>query len=128
MRLFQWKAERTGKEVVFLAGAGLAEGCTAAETRLEYKILPTQLQSAGPEEEDGKQKEQGQGKGRGRDEGEEKDAGEERKPKKAKRRLIGIQQVCCVQWVKGGVGRGGGVAMNEMFQTILRRHVMSSFA
>ncbi|CAM9540792.1 unnamed protein product [Scytosiphon promiscuus] len=51
MHLFQWKAEGLGREVILLAGAGLAEGCTAAETRLEYKMLPqspSHRNSAGP--------------------------------------------------------------------------------
>lgn len=102
MRLFQWKAEGAGKEVILLAGAGLAEGCTAAETRLQYKMLPLQVPSAEPEQE-GKQKEQGKGKERGRDEGEEKDGGEGKKPKKPKRRLIGIEQVRYEHF--GGWGR-----------------------
>lgn len=41
-RLFQWKADGGGKEVVLLAGAGRAEGCAAAESRLELKVPPPQ--------------------------------------------------------------------------------------
>ena len=39
-RLFQWKAESGGREIVLLAGAGKAEGCSAAETTLELKLPP----------------------------------------------------------------------------------------
>lgn len=37
-RLFGWKADGGGREVILLAGAGRAEGCAAAETNLEFRI------------------------------------------------------------------------------------------
>lgn len=92
-RLFQWKADSGGKEVMLLAGAGLAEGCVAAETRLDYSLPPPPPPPPGSkEEEEGAQVKAGSsgGKGNGQDGQEE----EEQKPKKAKRLRIGIEQVC----------------------------------
>lgn len=102
-RLFQWKADGVGKEVVLLAGAGLAQGCVAAETRLEYSLPAPRSTSPGSEEEEQKQKgglkttRDGAGKGNGppAEEGEE-----EEKRKKAKRRRIGIEQVRSF-WARG---------------------------
>ncbi|CAM9252372.1 unnamed protein product [Ectocarpus sp. 12 AP-2014] len=87
LRLLRWKADNEGKEVVLLAGAGLAEGCTAAETRLEYKLpaLPQPLSERKGQE--GGKKVDGGGQV---DEEDQKQA-----QKSAKRRLIGIEQVTC---------------------------------
>jgi len=95
LRLFRWKAESGGKEVVLLAGAGRAEGCVAAETRLEYK-QPLPPSPSGSAEESraagagGASRAAGKGKEGGEEEGDE----ETKKPKKAERRLVGIEQVC----------------------------------
>ena len=98
LRLFQWKAESGGREIVLLAGAGLAEGCVAAETRLEYK-LPL-LHPPPPSESEEKREhgargasKTGKGKGAGGEKGEENQEEDEKKPKKTERRLIGIEQV-----------------------------------
>lgn len=97
MRLFQWKAESVGKEVVLLAGAGLSEGCVAAETRLEYKLLVPLPEEEQKDKERGKKVGGGGEKGRGkkseREEEEEQEEQGEKKPKKPKRSLIGIEQV-----------------------------------
>lgn len=92
MRLFQWKVENVGKEVVLLAGAGLSEGCGAAETRLEYKFLVPPSRER--EEKQGGRLEKGRKTKGARDEKEEEE--EERKKKeskKATRMLIGLEQV-----------------------------------
>lgn len=85
MRLLRWKADNGGKEVVLLAGAGLAEGCTAAETRLEYKLpaLPQPLSE--------KEGQEGGEKAGGAGQVDEED--QKQVQKSAKRRLIGIEQV-----------------------------------
>lgn len=82
-----------GKEVVLLAGAGLSEGCVAAETRLEYKLLVQ------PPPEGGEVRQKGGGdRGtkktgtRGEQEDEE-DEDKKKKPKKATHRLLGLEQV-----------------------------------
>ncbi|CAM9243711.1 unnamed protein product [Ectocarpus sp. 4 AP-2014] len=87
LRLLRWKADNGGKEVVLLAGAGLAEGCTAAETRLEYKLpaLPQPLSER-----------KGQEGGKKADGGGQVDEEDQKQAQKsAKRRLIGIEQVTC---------------------------------
>lgn len=99
MRLFQWKAENAGKEVVLLAGAGLTEGCVAAETRLQYKLLvPLLPEEEEQEEEEGRGGEKGRKKNkkgaRGEQVVEEEDVEDKKKrPKKATRRLVGLEQV-----------------------------------
>ncbi|CAM9145767.1 unnamed protein product [Ectocarpus sp. 8 AP-2014] len=87
LRLLRWKADNGGKEVVLLAGAGLAEGCTAAETKLEYKLpaLPQSL-SENKGQEGGKQADGG---------GQVDEEDQKQAQKSAKRRLIGIEQVTC---------------------------------
>lgn len=103
--LFQWKAESGGKEVVLLAGAGLAEGCVAAETRLEYSLPSPHVPHPGSDADEGKQRKGGlnkAGDGGGRGGGQDEKDEEEDKPKKAKRRRIGIEQVCTC-WARGWV-------------------------
>lgn len=82
-RLFRWKADGGGREILLLAGAGRAEGCAAAETKLEFKM---------PSGEGG----QGTGiaKPGGRGGGvEREDATEENAQTKANARSVGISQV-----------------------------------
>lgn len=109
-RLFQWKADSGGKEVVLLAGAGLAEGCVAAETRLEYSLPPPHPPPPGSKEKEDQHKAGNGGvKANGQDEKDE----EEEKPKKAKRRRIGIEQVCVWGCVGGCVYSARGWAAAE---------------
>ena len=115
LRLFQWKAESGGREVVLLAGAGLAEGCVAAETRLEYK-MPL-LQPPPPSESEEKREhgaggasKTGKGKGVSGEKGEENQEEDEKKPKKAGRRLIGIEQVGAL--VEGEEACDGGAGIS----------------
>eukprot|EP00903_Cladosiphon_okamuranus_P007797 g7546.t1 len=95
--LFRWKADSGGKEVVLLSGAGLTEGCVAAETRLEYSLPPPHAPHPASAHEEHNQRGglnkagDGGGKGGGQDKKDE----EEDKPKKVKRRRIGIEQVTC---------------------------------
>lgn len=103
LRLFRWKAESGGKEVVLLAGAGLAEGCVAAETRLEYKLpLPPSPSPPGSAEEK-RAAAAGKGKGAGGEKGVEGQE-DEKKQKKVDRRLVGLEQVCACALSERGRG------------------------
>lgn len=85
-RLFQWKADGGGREVVLLAGAGRAEGCSAAETRLELILPPLLIEVSETGEAAGLSGRSG-GPGVG-----EEGAGD-KKSLKPKRRIVGIGQV-----------------------------------
>lgn len=92
-RLFRWKADSGGREVILLAGAGRAEGCSAAETRLELKLLP--LLTTGSDNDLAAAVSD---RNRELEESEEGGAGD-KKSRKPERRIVGIGQV------RGGAGR-----------------------